>query len=343
MMKYSYKQILIVAALLTGVPNILMGHSHFIWQFNLLGIIRGIGSGLISMVPIAIIINKWFHQKQGLATSIVLSFSSAAGALFTPAFTALVEQVGWRDSYVLSGILIIAFLLPGILIPYAIAPYEEGLTPYGAEETAEIKAESDSQPRVEGQGVSKLVFFTILVIAVAHTGAGGIIQHFPGYSQINGYGPNIGAMMLSVTLLGSVIFKVMMGSISDRSNPVMANLIMFTVNAIAVVIMLETPNPTMVLVGAFLYGSAYAVPGVGLTLLTREMMGKAHFDKIFPLISFAISTSGALSISFVGYLYDFTGSYTPAFMLAGIVNVLNIVLVLRLSRKIKSQAVVELP
>ena len=51
MEKIPLKYILILAALLSGIPNIMMGFADKLWEFNLWGSVRGVGVGLISMVP----------------------------------------------------------------------------------------------------------------------------------------------------------------------------------------------------------------------------------------------------------------------------------------------------
>ncbi|MGP6139255.1 MFS transporter [Jeotgalibaca sp. A127] len=336
MEKYHFKYLLLAAALLTSVPNIMMGFSHHLWQFNLWGSIRGVGAGLISMVPIAIVINHWFHKHHGLVTSIIVSFTGLSGALLTPIFAGLIGQVGWRYSYFISGALIILLLLPGIIIPFAVEPQSEGLLPFGAGEVIQTNKFKE-KVQVSEKNFNKHLLLSIMVVAVAHTSVGGIVQHFPSFSEANGYSAGIGAMMLSGTMIGSILFKMMIGAISDRLNATVANLVMLVINSFAVGIVLTTPSPSFLILGAFLYGSAFAIPAVGITLLAKEQLGNHYFNKFFPLISFGVSTSGAASISLIGYLFDFAGSYSPALLLTLVVNVFNISLLTLMTRKAKKE------
>ena len=165
-----------------------------------------------------------------------------------------------------------------------------------------------------------------MLMAVLHTAIIGLGQHFPGFSEANGHGASVGALMLSVAMVGSILFKMMVGAISDRLNAVTANLLMITISLVSVALFISKPGPTLLLVAAFFFGAAYSIPAVGLPLLTKELLGKHYFNKVFPIISFGLATSGAVSISLIGYLFDFSGSYTLALLLAIGINVANIFL-----------------
>lgn len=325
MEKIPLKYILILAALLSGIPNIMMGFADKLWEFNLWGSVRGVGVGLISMVPVAIIINHWFHKHHGMITSIVLSFSGLSGALMTPVFANLIEQFGWRNSYFISGVVIIILLLPGILIPFTVNPASEGLEPLGAEEVLSEDLRTKGLHLAE-KLFDKKVLFALMLVAVLHTAITGLGQHFPGFSEANGHGASVGALMLSVAMVGSILFKMMVGAISDRLNAVTANLLMITISLVSVALFISKPGPTLLLVAAFFFGAAFSIPAVGLPLLTKELLGKHYFNKVFPIISFGLATSGAVSISLIGYLFDFSGSYTLALLLAIGINVANIFL-----------------
>ena len=325
MEKISLKYILILAALLSSIPNIMMGFADKLWEFNLLGSVRGVGVGLISMVPVAIIINHWFHKHHGMITSIVLSFSGLSGALMTPVFANLIEQFGWRNSYFISGVVIIILLLPGILIPFTVNPASEGLEPLGAEEVLSEDLRTKGLHLAE-KLFDKKVFFALMLMAVLHTAIIGLGQHFPGFADANGHGAGVGALMLSVAMVGSIFFKMMVGAISDRLNAVTANLLMITISLVSVVVFISKSGPTLLLVAAFFFGAAYSIPAVGLPLLTKELLGKHYFNKVFPIISFGLATSGAVSISLIGYLFDFSGSYTLALLFTIGINIANIFL-----------------
>ena len=53
-----------------------------------------------------------------------------------------------------------------------------------------------------------------------------------------------------------------------------------------------------------------------MPLLTKSFFGVEHYATVFPTISFASNLGAAISLSMVGYIYDFFGSYMYAFIIA---------------------------
>ena len=80
------------------------------------------------------------------------------------------------------------------------------------------------------------------------------------------------------------------------------------------------------LIGSFLFGSIYSVGAVGIPLLTKHFFGMDNYSKVFPIISFASNFGAAFALSLVGYIYDFTDSYSYAFILGIAINIICLAL-----------------
>lgn len=65
-----------------------------------------------------------------------------------------------------------------------------------------------------------------------------------------------------------------------------------------------------------MFGSCYSIGAVALPLLTKYFFGIDNYARVFPKISFASNLGAAISLSMVGYIYDFFGSYLYAFIIA---------------------------
>lgn len=325
MKRYSYKLILFFSVLLAGSSTILMAFSKGVLAFYILGAIRGVSSGLFAIVPITMIINKWFYKNHGLATSVVLSFSGIAGAVCSPIFTKCIQSFGWENSYIIMGVIIIVLCIPAVVYPFSIDPKEIGLLAYGYNEK-ETKITSEVV-----KGNTKFNFFTIsficfFIFAILHTAISGITQHLLGFAETLNYSVTVGAMMLSAGMIGNILSKLVIGFISDKIGPVKATIIMIATNTISIIMLLLAPSSTVLLIGAFLFGSVYSVGAVGFALLTKHFFGVENYSNVYPIISFATNFGGAFALSLVGYIYDFTGSYVYAFIIALIINFSNLIL-----------------
>lgn len=333
MHKYHYKRVLAISVFIAGASTILMAYSNSVYLFYLLGALRGIANGLYGIVPITMIINHWFSKSHGLATSIVLSFSGVLGAICSPILTTCINMFGWQTTYIITGILVIVICLPAIFYQYSITPRQDGLLPYGyTETTVAIEKEKVQQPKFNFFTITFIGFF---IFALLHPAITGITQHLPGFAETIGYSANVGAILLSAGMVGNILSKLVIGFLSDYMGAIKANVIMILINAISIVLLLTATNEITLIIGAFLFGSAYAVGAVGFALLTKHFFGDENYATVFPIVSFATNFGSAFALSLVGYIYDFTGSYVNAFIIALGIHVVNIIIIMIIVKIIK--------
>lgn len=335
--KYPLKGIMATGLVLGSLSNYLMGWVGSIWLLNILGTTRGIGTGMLAWVPVTIIINEWFEKRHGLVMSIILSFSSIGGAIFTPIFTQFIENYGWAFSYRLMGIFMLLCSLPAVLVPYTLNPRDSGYLPYGSEEgqskeqkKKEVLSQSDQKE------FSTLVFVLLFIFILFQTMVAGIPQHFPGFTESIGMSIEYGATMLSIAMISSVLFKIGMGYISDQIGPVNSTISILSFLGIASLVLLVTEQEIFLYSAAFLFGGIFAIPSVSITLLTKEFFGKYNFTRLYPIFAFSTSLGAAVALSVVGFIFDFTGSYLPAFMISVGINTVNILMLIFMSSKVKS-------
>lgn len=336
MKKYRYRSILLVSVLAAGLATIAMAFSRSVPLFYLLGAIRGVATGLFGGVPLTMIVNEWFEKHHGLATSLVLGCSGVGGALFSPLFATLIQSIGWENTYIVMGVIMMALCVPALVIPFALTPQEEGLLPYGYSETAQ--AEGAGGVREKGRlEMAKASLLAVFVFSVLHTAVSGIPHHFPGFAETLRFSATIGATMLSAGMIGNIVSKLIIGFLSDRLGAFRAIAIMIVVNVLSIFILLSGLSAGFMIAGAFLFGSVFSVAGVGLALLARELFGTQNYGKVYPVISFATAAGGAFSLSIVGYIYDFTGSYRAAFLISLAIHAINLGLLVFLVRKVRQQ------
>ena len=322
--RFGWKKILTTGVALASLSTIAMAFTTSMWGFYLLGIIRGVGASFYAMIPLSLIVNNWFEKKKGLAMSLSFGFSGIAGAVFSPLFTFLISRVGWEMSFVAMGILMILLALPAIFYRYALDPAEEGLLPYGHDESEDERNRLIKQPNWTNFSFTNIAFVLIFIIAFSHTSIAGISQHLPGYAESNLLSEQVGGIMLSAVMIGNITFKLIFGSLSDYLGVVKASAIMLVLNAISIVMLLTLSDTYVLIFAALLFGTVFAVPAVALPLLTTELFGKELYVRIYPILSFSAGIGAALSMTLVGYAYDFTGSYALAFTIALVFHAVNL-------------------
>lgn len=328
---HRFKTILRFGVCLAVLSSIAMAFTSQMWVFYLLGALRGIGSGLFALVPLTTLLNNWFEEKNGLAMSLAFGFAGVVGAVMSPVFTYLIQLIGWRNSFIVMGVVIAILCMPGLFLRYEFHPREEGLLPYGM--TSNDEKENTETLLSEKKGLEKktvsyvsIPFIVLFILAYLHTSIIGIYQHLPGFAESINLSSNIGALMLSAVMIGNISFKLIIGFLGEYLGTIKTVVLMIILNFISVLMMIFIQTPILLIVSAFLFGSVFCIPPVGLPLLTNYFFGRGQAYRVYPLISFSSGVGGALSMSLVGYIFDFTGSYVTAFWLAIAFHVINLLL-----------------
>ena len=331
MNKFSYKLILILSVLISVISTGMMAYSRNIYIFYLLGAIRGFSTGLFSIVPLTMIVNGWFEKNHGLATSIVFGFSGLAGAICSPILARCIEVLGWETAYIVKAGIILALCLPAVIYPFEVTAKDEGKLPFGYSTNEIINKNINKNQRFD---FMTTIFISFCIFALINTTITGITQHLPGFAQSIGYSASVGASLLSAGMLGNVISKLVIGFMSDKIGPVKASITMIVINTLGVILLMSGLS-SMIIVGAFLFGSIYSVGAVGLPVLTKYFFGIDNYSKVFPIISFLSNLGAAFALTLVGYIYDFTNSYNFSFILAIGINTICLILTFVITKENK--------
>ena len=322
--KYNYKKILLIGSLLSSISTWMMSYSQSVYSFYILGVLRGIGVGIGGMVPITVIITNWFDEKHGLATSLALSFSGLAGAIFSPLLSSWITCYGWQMTYRLMAICIFILVFPVLIVPWKINPQEENLLPYGYQERKDTIKIRDKKINL-----ITISFLCMCIFTLLHTSITGISQHLSGIALSIHLSATSGAILMSLTMIGNISTKLLIGFLSDLLNPIKAVIIMILANCLSLLLLfLGVIHQEIMLlyIGSFMFGSIYSVGAVGIPMLTRYFFGNTNYAKNYSIIGFLTNVGSASSLTLIGYLFDFTKSYQMVFIIALFFHIINLIL-----------------
>ena len=74
-------------------------------------------------------------------------------------------------------------------------------------------------------------------------------------------------------------------------------------------ILLNLGGQAALLASGFLYGTSFSIGSLGISLLTRYIVGDAQYAEAYSTISLVTSIASALGVVAAGLAYDVTGSY----------------------------------
>ncbi len=123
-----------IAGLLAGFSVLALAGVHSLFVFYLLFAISGLaGFGapagqLLTTVPVS----KWFHVNRGRALALATVGLPLGTTIFIPITQALIDRIGWRETWAISGVLVIVLIaLPCALLmrkdPESMSLHPDGL------------------------------------------------------------------------------------------------------------------------------------------------------------------------------------------------------------------------
>lgn len=313
--RFPINRIIMAGILLISLSSMLLGLSSQVWQFNILGLIRGVGVGLTALVPLSMTINQWFKQHYGLANSIVMMMPGLVGVVFSPLMSSLVELFSWRVAYFSVGVIVLLLGLFPIFYSFQYDPKTEGLNAYGEDEKTS-ENQFDTQTSKNESTLSKVKItmtslLTFMLMSFLISGITSFNQHLPSLASYLGYSSVISGSVLSAAMIGNIFFKSIIGVLVDKTNAIFGSLTVLAATILAIFLFMVGNTELILVLASFMMGSIYAVSTVGITTMTSQVFTSNNFGRVYPVITFAKSLGVALFISIYGYVYDFSGSYYP--------------------------------
>lgn len=314
---------LIGAAVLSALSYVLATLAPSIMLLSAAHLLLGLGTS-IGFGPLIADISHWFMKRRGIAVALVASGNYLSGAIWPTMLSGILARDGWQQVYLTLAVLTLVVVIPLSLLLRRRVPVEAHST---AAASAQINARS--------VGVSPRALQYILGLA----GIGCCVAmsmpqvHIVSYCVGLGYGPAVGAEMLSLMLLGGVVSRIISGLLADRLGGVLTLLIGSLLQCIALFLFLPYDGMVSLYAISLLFGLAQGGIVPSYALIVREYMPPQEAGSRVGFVMMMTILGMALGGWMSGWIYDLTGSYQLAFVNGIFWNGLNIAIVLMLLRR----------
>lgn len=294
-------------------------------------LVVGFGTS-VGFGPLIADISHWFMKRRGIAVAIVASGNYLSGAIWPILLAGILTESGWRAAY---GVLAVATVV--IVIPLAFALRRQ------VPETAHDMAEAASVANRRSSGLSPRALAWLLGLA----GVGCCVAmsmpqvHIVSYCVDLGYGPAVGAEMLSLMLLGGVASRLVSGMLADRLGGVKTLLLGSVLQAIALALYLPSDALVSLYVVSLIFGLSQGGIVPSYALIVREYMPAREAGARVGFVLMATIMGMALGGWMSGWIYDVSGSYEMAFWNGILWNGLNIGLMLWLLSRSRPRGVLQ--
>ncbi len=294
------------------------------------GVISGIGSGAIASVLGAAIVNRWFARHQGLVMGL-LSASTATGALvFLPVLAWLSRDGSWRP-VVLVVSLGCAALIPLVLLLVPERPEDHGFSRVGEtpESAARHQMRAAAAPGLAltalvaagRQPMFWLLFGSFFVCGLTTNGLIG--THMIAFCGDLGIAPVAAAGLVSVMGLFDLLGTTGSGWLTDRHDPRRLLFIYYSLRGLALMALpLIAPNPTNLGIFALVYGLDWIATVPPTLKLCNRSFGERDAPVVFGWVMVGHQLGAASAAYGAGVIRQVSGSYLPAFVMAGLAALL---------------------
>src|SRR5438034_7389512 len=323
-MGYVAERVGVRATVITGAVMICIGLAlstgGATWQ---LYVGQGLFVGFLGVggmnAPFYVYVSRWFDRRRGSALALISSGSYVAGAIWPPIFERAVAYAGWRQTMLYYGLIEAAVVVP--LAAMFLRPPPELPLPIGT-------LDAISAPNAVMGWPPNLVFAVMAAAGIFCCIPMAMPQaHLPALCSDLGILSSHGAAMLSVLLGTAFISRQFWGWVSDRIGGLNTVLTGSALQLVAMTAFMLTQDE----VGLFTVAAAFGLGFAGIIpaniLAIRELFPASQAYWRIPLFLLCSGTGMAIGGWLAGMLYDYFGTYAPAFAAGVVANAANLAIV----------------
>lgn len=311
--------VMALGALSVGAAFLIASRSNSLAPMIIVYLLVGVGIAAGTILPGALVLANWFNARRGMAMGIANSGSTAGGMVMTLVAGYAIARWGWRGAYLTLGLPMLIIAVPLILLSIRSRP--PGAVKMTVAQAAETLEGFESGPALRTRS------FWLIVIAqfcFAFAAAGTAI-HMVAHLEGLGYSSSRAALAMSLIYGFATVGKIVMGFMADRLTARTTLGLCFIVQAIGTALVFLAANPVIIVLFVIVYGLTVAAPLMLLPLVTAESLGLKRFGFIAGMTGLAQTFGAAVGPLVAGRVFDVMGSYTAAFDLFIMINLVGAV------------------
>ncbi|MCC6047877.1 MAG: MFS transporter [Desulfurococcaceae archaeon] len=327
----------LLSMLLTGggllLSSLVEVISDPLWLVATYGAVVGLGNGM-GYVPVVALARKWYPDRAGLATGVVILGYGGSALAFAPLKAYLIDLLGVGLTFAVVGLISFVVGVPAAMIvrdpPQEVVAY---FTRFAKRRV--VIPKRDYEPR---EAVRTPDFWMLWISFLLTAGPGLLlIGHMAKLATLNNI-PNP-PLTVSVFSLMNALGRPPAGWVSDILGRFGRPITMgsfFTVQGL-LFYLLSTPLAEVpwffyltVAVLGFIYGSTLAL----FPAATGDFFGLKYLSENYALLFTSWGVSGLLFPSIGGYIKDLTGGYESALVLSSLLSVAGAAIGLYLKKRL---------
>ncbi len=272
--------------------------------FWVLFCIVGIGGAACTAMPYAVTISGTFDKYRGLALGLVVAGSAASAPLFPQIASMLTESLGWRANFLILGM--IAAFVSVIGLTFFVR------TPPGA-------VVGKDKSTASGRTIREIYYGNMTFWLIAGAILAASIATFGGMASLVGYFSDGGldgaliANVISFAAVSSFFGRVLVGYLLDKIHAPWLSAAIFVIATGGFVLLLSSPGPVGLFIGAACIAIAIGSEADILTYLISRYFPLVEFSRVVAVIWLCWAWGGGVGTAIVGQSLSAEFGYEPAF------------------------------
>jgi sugar phosphate permease len=299
------------------ITFLLFSRVEALWQYLAVFGLQAFFTTWVMGLPFQWLLTQWFVRRRGLALGIATAGFGLGGSVILPLITVFIDRWGWRASYVIAGVLVLAIYLPlaGLLLRNR--PAELGLYPDGSSGPPPEALTTGSHGRLWSLS-ALLRSRQFWLLAMAQTFFFGALDSFALHSvpffESEGRSATFGATLIAVASLVRTPTRVFAGWALDRLPSLAATAVVIALSqAVCLALLVASTATNTLVVFVVLWGVGGAFGPLLFSLTAARVFGTASFATVSGAM-FAVEAPASVVLPPLGgWLFDRQGSYDIAF------------------------------
>ena len=330
--RYGPKPVVLIMGVVAGISLILTARVHALWQFYLsYSVLLAAGTGGMYIIVMSTA-SRWFYRKRATVMGILGTGASLGAVVMAPVSAWLIETYQWRAAYMVTGILAWILIISGALVlkktPVDIDAELDGdlCLPTGSSGAAKKIAAFSIIGAIKSPSFSYLNFVWFWFSFCLYM----VITHIVPRAQDIGLDPMRAAGVMSILTAVSAVSRVAGGMAADLVDKRKLLAVFITAMALSMVWLACADQSWKIYLFAIFFGMLFGGADPSLIAVVADVFGTAKIGTMMGILMISWGVGSAAGPYLAGFVFDYTGSYGWAFIIAGGGLLLSTVAILRL-------------
>jgi len=316
--RFGPKRVVLIMGVIAGFSLILTSRVQTIWQFYFTySVLLAAGAGGIYIISMSTA-SRWFYRKRATAMGILGAGGSLGPVVMAPVSAWLIAVYQWRTAYILTGMLAWCLMIPAALALKA-SPTEIG-TGLDGDPCLTVRS-TGGDGKTTGFSVSAAIktgsfwylsllwfWFSFCLYMV--------IAHIVPKAQDLGLDPVRAAGVMSILTAISAVSRVAGGLMADRMDKRKLLAVLTTAMAMSMVWLSAADGPWLLYPFAVVFGITFGCGDTSLIAVVTDVFGTAKVGTMMGILMISWGLGSASGPYLAGWVFDHTGAYNWAFIIA---------------------------